>query len=323
MASATRDQVQRAAMLASVSGRSFEDIKFWAFSRRSHTGVVDEPLPLLANSGLLHKVTDHFKFVLSTGFAEGDVVEMEAPFPSTRSSRSDMYDYGADSDLEDEDEFEGEPSDVKLGPSVSGRGNVKVGSAGAMLSTQMLITKPGRVVHVEDVAYHTLKAFIFWAYYEELNFAPLKSQQKMLPTEQNAYNAPFCSPKSMYRLAHRYNVDVLKKKALDDIKSKLSPHNILEEVFSHFTSLYDDIRDMELEYLHANIKDSGIQARLPAWIRSMQGNELPESACDILSSLVLKIINGPLPQPSDPKLKKCPNGCSAANYTCRNCGTYF
>ncbi|KAH9942345.1 uncharacterized protein BXZ73DRAFT_87961 [Epithele typhae] len=283
MASATRDQVQRAAMLASVSGRSFEDIKFWAFSRRSYTGVVDKPLPLLANSGLLHKVTDHFKFVLSTGFAEGGIVEMESPFPSTRSSSSDMYDYASDSDLEDEDEddFEGVSQDEN---SDDGKEHKEEGSG--IGRNVAAIRKPGRVVHVEDVAYHTLKAFIFWAYYEEINFAPLKSQQKMLPTEQNAYNAPFCSPKSMYRLAHRYDVPRLKELALNDIRSKLTHENILEELLSNFTMLYPDVRNIEIQFLRTCMNQETIRRRLPSWIEAMEKGELPRGAAGVVSALL-------------------------------------
>lgn len=36
----------------------------------------------------------------------------------------------------------------------------------------------------------------------------------------------------------QYDIPSLKEKASDDIKSKLSPGNILEELFSTFTSLY-------------------------------------------------------------------------------------
>ena len=64
VASASRDQVQRAALLASLSGRSFEDVKFFAFSCRTRDGNASKPLPLLANSALLRKASSHFDFGL-------------------------------------------------------------------------------------------------------------------------------------------------------------------------------------------------------------------------------------------------------------------
>ena len=54
--------MQRAALVASVSGRSFEDVKFFLFSRRARTGRVDTPLPLLANGALIRKAAPHFAF---------------------------------------------------------------------------------------------------------------------------------------------------------------------------------------------------------------------------------------------------------------------
>lgn len=47
------------------------------------------------------------------------------------------------------------------------------------------------------------RAFIFYAYCEELSFYPLKSQQMPRPKEQDLSKAPLCSPKSMYRIAHK------------------------------------------------------------------------------------------------------------------------
>ena len=69
--SATRTQVQRMAMLSSMSGYSFEDVKFYAFSRRTHSGSVDTPLPVFANSVLIRKASSHFDFGTSPScFAE-------------------------------------------------------------------------------------------------------------------------------------------------------------------------------------------------------------------------------------------------------------
>ena len=60
--SPSRDEVQRAVLLASVVGQPFEDVKFWVFSRRASDGTVDTPLPLLANSRLPRKASSHFGF---------------------------------------------------------------------------------------------------------------------------------------------------------------------------------------------------------------------------------------------------------------------
>ena len=57
-----RVDVLRAALISSLSGQSLEDVKFFVFSRRTLTGSVDTPLPLLANSSLIRKASPHFAF---------------------------------------------------------------------------------------------------------------------------------------------------------------------------------------------------------------------------------------------------------------------
>lgn len=42
--------------------------------------------------------------VLTKGFGESGIADMDAPFPSTRLQYTDEYDYSSDSDLEDEPE---------------------------------------------------------------------------------------------------------------------------------------------------------------------------------------------------------------------------
>ena len=42
--------------------------------------------------------------VFGAGFSESGIADMDAPYPSSRPSSTDMYDYSSDSDLEDEDD---------------------------------------------------------------------------------------------------------------------------------------------------------------------------------------------------------------------------
>lgn len=113
----TREQVSQLAMLASITSGTFEDVKFYTFSRRTRAGNVDRPLPLYGNSALIRKASRHFDGVLMQGFSESGVVDMNALFPSSRSSSIDADDYGyaSDSDLNDEPE---DPH-VDLAPSLT------------------------------------------------------------------------------------------------------------------------------------------------------------------------------------------------------------
>ncbi|RPD63868.1 hypothetical protein L227DRAFT_608404 [Lentinus tigrinus ALCF2SS1-6] len=341
--SPSREQLHRAVALASLSGKSCEDIKFFAFSRRTRAGTVDTPLPITTNTTLIRKASSHFDYVLGTGFSESNVADMEAPYPSTRPSASDCYDYMSDSDLDDEDDAEGNVarSDGESTSTTQAKSELEVivrndNKPDIPVSREdnreRTIVKPGRVVYLEDIAYTTWKAFAFYAYFGEVAFAPLRSQHQPRPQVQDPYKAPLCSPKSMYRVAEKYNVVELKDQALASIKSSLSPHNILEEVFSSFTSVYPAVQEMELHYLYDNVKDPEVQARLPAWLETLEEGHLPKGAASIIGGLISRFISSPqiqfvdrvkeVPATVKPGMKACPNGCTTYNYTC-GCGRYF
>ena len=145
----------------------------------------------------------------------------------------------------------------------------------------------------------------------------------------------------------QYDVAQLKSEALVSIKSSLSPHNILEELFSTFTYTcvhvdvyyvvrwshcfqtfgfrYPAIRDMELQYLYDNCKESGVQTRLPTWLEAMEEGNLPKGAAYIMNCLISHLINAP-PQivtVTEPGMKACPNGCTAFSYRCNGCSRTF
>ncbi|KAI0690191.1 hypothetical protein C8T65DRAFT_817442, partial [Cerioporus squamosus] len=324
------------AFLASITGRAFEDVKFFAFSRRtlSAPGTVDRPLPLLANSALLCSATSHFDYTRNSEgaghFVEGRAADLNAPYPSDRSSVTDVYDYTSDSDLEDEppravdqcpapdrvvEDSEGPPmsevlatnnhldvgteraeardssvgseltSTPEIGPRFAAVDSTEPSSSSRVPEGVAPIARPGRVVFLQDIAYRTFKAFIFYTYTREVEFAPLKSQHHAYDRGSED-TPPRCSPKSMYRLAEKYDIPELREKALSSIRSKLTPDNVLEEIFSRFTSVRPVIQAMELEYLQAHISDDAIQARLPMWMEAMEDGSLPKGAAGIVVSLI-------------------------------------
>ena len=56
----SREQVQRVTMMESIAGKPFEDVKFFAFSRRNIAGAIDTPLPLSANCRHIRRASSHF-----------------------------------------------------------------------------------------------------------------------------------------------------------------------------------------------------------------------------------------------------------------------
>ncbi|OBZ67212.1 hypothetical protein A0H81_12855 [Grifola frondosa] len=269
--SLTRQQISQCAFNSSIVDRSFEDTKFFVFSRRSASGVIDTPRPLFANSLLMRKASSHFELLLNGNFLESRVTEMDAGFPSDKQAWTDDYDYDSDSDLEDYDD--GEEHIQEGGPIIGGaRHDVHDGSVDSSMvappvfidtgdevkkdgrlgsssdASDKVFGKVGKTVIIKDMAFSTWKAFIFYAYTGDISFAPLGSQAKFQFNQPYAYSPPLCSPKSMYRLADKYGINELKQRAANDIKSKLSADNILFEMFSRFTSRYSEIKDIQLDF---------------------------------------------------------------------------
>ncbi|KAI0645431.1 hypothetical protein C8Q79DRAFT_692725 [Trametes meyenii] len=336
LVAATREEVSQHAMIHSITTGTFEDVKFYLFSRRTRSGTrVDTPRPLFANSSLICKASPHFELVFSTGFAESGTSDMDAPFPRNRAAFAENYDYLEDSDLDDDPgdvgtdaALKGNAADMKrvtiqptafAGPSAllassepenalmentaEDRDNTVTdpkstpvpssdesggGGKGAVATTTSAGRK-GRVVFVEDFAYRTWEAFIFYAYFGRVTFAPLRSQEKLYSTVRtNPFEPPPCSPKSMYRLAEKYGVEHLKALALEDLGSKMTTRNILVELFSPFTVTYNTVQAAELRYLHSQVAQEDLLQDLARWLGYLEEGKLPRGSAAIFHQLLLK-----------------------------------
>ncbi|KAI0690193.1 hypothetical protein C8T65DRAFT_672029 [Cerioporus squamosus] len=331
----SREQVSQFAMLASMTQGNFEDVKFYAFSRRTRAGAVDKPLPLYANSALIRKASTHFDLVLTQGFAEGGTIDLNAPYPRNRPSFVDVdeYRYTSDSDLDDESEDsyadparsltklgfevsldpagqqENEPAAQMGTSSFEDKGENK--DASEAQATNLRPARPGRVVFLDDIAYRTLQAFIFYAYFDHVSFAPLKSQEQAVAQPTAPYDPPLCSPKSMYRLAEKFGIEALRTKAAEDIKTKLTTENILTELFSSFTLTHPEIQQMQLEFLYEHISDPNLLSRLPKWFQYLENGELPAGAANVFSTLVNKLV-------TNTGKFRCPRGCTST-FRCNKC----
>ncbi|KAI0779800.1 hypothetical protein C8Q74DRAFT_716493 [Fomes fomentarius] len=173
-----------------------------------------------------------------------------------------------------------------------------------------------------------LKVFVFYAYFGQVCFATLKSQKgpddnKSDPKKEGPgpkipkrpSKPPSCSPKSMYRLADKYGVKGLKWKAAEDIRSKLTVHDILTELFSPFTVMHPDIIELEMTFLFDHIKESdALLSGLPKWLQLLEKGELPDGASAVFAKLFEKMA-------SAGRLQKCSRGCKASVIiTCGSCG---
>ncbi|TFK54013.1 hypothetical protein OE88DRAFT_1141652 [Heliocybe sulcata] len=109
------------------------------------------------------------------------------------------------------------------------------------------------------------------------------STRRIIPQERYP-----CSPKSMYRFANMLELHELQQRSFDAIKSNLSKHNIVEEVFSRFTALYPDVLEMETQLLYTMRREKEVQDTLSAFMQKIAAGELPH-AKDALAKVVLKL----------------------------------
>ncbi|KAI8975820.1 hypothetical protein BD414DRAFT_467491 [Trametes punicea] len=378
LSTATREEVSQYAMLSSITNGAFEDVKFYAFSRRIGPGQVDTARPLFANSALICKASSHFDFVFSAGFAESEMTNMDAPYPSHRASQNDAYDYAEDSDLDPEHEeaieeadespdipsartrspsvvsdpmprsmassplprtfsppirsedtlpptnspaavpvadeefplpsnntdesaerkgfyeYEASPVDEHRSGAPKPSGNNLRSASGRVEGAPSTSGRKGRVVFIDDFAYRTWAAFIFYAYFDTVSFAPLKSRGKGVTQDTRSpampYEPPQCSPKSMYRLAEKYGIERLKDLAAANLQGQLTAHNILVELFSPFTSMFAGVQAAEMEYLVRHISEPDTLKDIPRWIRYLEEGRLPRGSGTILSTLVTSIV---------------------------------
>ncbi|KAJ7461372.1 hypothetical protein B0H11DRAFT_1923644 [Mycena galericulata] len=232
-------QMQRA-LEETLIGNELVDIKFYAFSRRS-SECVTQPLPLFAKSALLQGFSDDLDALLAgDGFSESAIVNLDLHQPEQ--SHFKNYGYDSDSDLDSDEEDEDEASALEEAEPKVEKGPDTTNSHGGRL---------GHVVVLKDTAFKTWKALLYYLYTRRINFRPLKSEG---PKEMDV-EGPTCSAKSMYRLADKLGLEELQTLALAHISSRLSEDNILEEVFSSFTSVYPAFQELEVGVLTSNFSE--------------------------------------------------------------------
>ncbi|POV94356.1 hypothetical protein PSHT_16261, partial [Puccinia striiformis] len=155
--------------------------------------------------------------------------------------------------------------------------------------TNLRSSRKMTVIEVTDAAYTTFKALLYFLYTDSISFAPLSSTYHCLKDEALETGLPFpyptrksygnamiakaafigsggqsvpsasavdsslvCSAKAIYRLADKLNLTELKSRAFEHITRSLTVQNIPMEVFSSFTSAYEEIRKIEVNYMLTN-----------------------------------------------------------------------
>ncbi|KZT08420.1 uncharacterized protein LAESUDRAFT_811506 [Laetiporus sulphureus 93-53] len=294
----SREEQLRGILRHTLITGQFYDATIYAYSRRRTSGVTDMPRPVYANSVMLQNTSDYFVHLFSPEVMESRTGLCETPSSDGSLVGNDAYDYASDSDLESEDE-------CASGSDTANDISTKIVCMSSHDKTDMQTEnrdsrnrtvslqqdeKPGRTLFIKNIALTRLQAFVFYVFTGEVRFAPLKSQNRdanEAPQAQDSY-APLCSPKSMYRLADMCDLAELKALALEDIKAKLSQENILQELFSEFTPLHDDVLHAEITLLTENALSSNVIAEMQHWIdRATKGQ--PQHGNKVLTALFAKL----------------------------------
>ncbi|KAF9778321.1 hypothetical protein BJ322DRAFT_1092680 [Thelephora terrestris] len=229
-----------------VSG-TFVDTKIILFSRRVSSGRVCGSRALYASSHVLKSVP-YFNDLLFGNFSEAELRDFNEDTDGRESTAED-YGYYSDSDLEDDEDEEPTPPTLTHGGSAAGPSGPPHSQGGeeSYYETHTELPDKGKVIRVPDMAFVTFQAFILYLYTGKIAFASLGSQENhnsgASEVRTSSANAiPRASPKSVYRLADKYDVPELKVLAFNSIRTELKNRDIVEETFSEFTSRYDDVK---------------------------------------------------------------------------------
>ncbi|KAF9645692.1 hypothetical protein BDM02DRAFT_471820 [Thelephora ganbajun] len=242
----------REALNQGISSGNLVDTKIILYSHRSSSGRIYRPKALYANSHVL-KTVPYFSDLLFGNFAESQSKDFKEPIDEEESAED--YGYSSDSDLEDDG---GEKSPLfkhKTKPKVHPFNPFTIpGEDKIVCEEHDEHPEKGKVVKIPDTAFVTFQAFLMYLYTNMIEFAPFGSKQNrrlrsadfVTPSDDKV---PRPSPKSIYRLADKYDFPALKTLALNHIRGELEKCDIVEESSSRFASRYDEIRNLCIEQL--------------------------------------------------------------------------
>ncbi|CAK5279766.1 unnamed protein product [Mycena citricolor] len=225
----------------------------------------------------------------SSAFSESQQVDLDLFEPSAKDEKFPDYDYMSDSDLDD-DGAVSVPTPVMIESTTSGSASAAElqrettlpsadGSSGDTVATTLPACKRehkpatssrGRMGHVlvdKSHASLTWNALFYYLYTGNISFRRLGEK---IGTDSDI---PRCSAKSMYKLADKFDLADLKTRSMNFIKGQLSPENIVHEAFSTFTSLFEEIQAIEVQYLMTQLKTPGVSERMADMIDMVNNGE--------------------------------------------------
>ncbi|KXN83062.1 hypothetical protein AN958_01899 [Leucoagaricus sp. SymC.cos] len=288
------------ALRNSLDTASFIDSKFYLFSSRikGRPGPA-RPRAVFARSELLKDSSSYMRDLLSSHVSSTPCNLRDEIQTEINKLDAGAFDYDDDSDLDDDDRDEGD--DRPMNASTAKQNGPQPSSVKASVFDNEPTSKhtksnsyyhDGRAFAINGIAYKTWKAFIFYIYTNDIHFNKLKSLKSSVSEETNDLmksNHVGCSPKSMYRLADRANHPRLKTLARAAIANSLSQSNIITELFSVFTSRYEEIIELEVDFLLKNFTED-VANEFDDMLQDMVSGSLPH--CFRVLAFTLRRLRG-------------------------------
>ncbi|KAJ6501751.1 hypothetical protein DFH09DRAFT_1441573 [Mycena vulgaris] len=301
------DQRLEHALVDSMNGKEAVDVKFYAFTRR-RAAYVARPEAIFAKALLLEGYSESLDILISGGgFTESRLVDLDGH--NIDQDILEDYDYMSDSDLDtDDDEDEDDSTNRTLSDSDSLRDPAESIGVNIPLPLSRPATpgrRMGRVVIVRGTAFKTWKALLYYLYTSKLAF----SIKPVAQVVADGYGAPACSAKSMYRLADKLGLDELKAASLSSIRASFSTENIVQAVFSKFTSIYPEVQDAEVEFLFLLDNFPALKEEVDRVLDGLCRGEQPHCV-DVLR----KIVAGRNSQPRPSSSRGSPGVINSPNF---------
>ncbi|GAA5954728.1 hypothetical protein JCM3765_003870 [Sporobolomyces pararoseus] len=159
---------------------------------------------------------------------------------------------------------------------------------------------PYHLIEITDVSFTTYRAVLVWIQTGYISFSPLTSSFSHLPPESrkdaridsilsrhtlDPLLPLSASLKSVYKLAHFLSLPALQELALNELSRQLTTDNVLLELLSGITSVYDEIRKLEVDFAVENKKEVKRSKGFKDTMEKLRSNELSISgpvAADLL-----------------------------------------
>ncbi|KAJ7259803.1 hypothetical protein C8J57DRAFT_491558 [Mycena rebaudengoi] len=282
------------ALVDTMDGDEVVDLKFYAFSAKGD-GYVSSPRSIFAKTSLLTGFSDSLDSLISGGnyFTEANLVDLDRHKMDERDF--DEYDYSSDSDLDPEETGPPAAPPAEVEDTVPGSRKYTPGPVEKSLDSETMLRQDsdnvepvpslprrmGRVVVVKSAAFKTWKALLHYLYTKHISFFGQISPQSL--DELTARRPPKCSAKSMYRLAHFLELEELKSLSLAAIRANMSQKTIVQEAFSQFTSRYEKVQEIEVEFIALHFDD--LKDEIDTMLRSVVIGERP-FCVEVLSRLL-------------------------------------